>query len=390
MIYVVNKKRRIIIYIINFLGLFFYPIFKLIKGPSKKQKLKQAIENNQINNIYINLIDRLGDTVMATPMLEAIKNRFPNSRIVVLTNNIGNEVLKNNPNINKIILVNNTWISKSLINIFQFLKGFDKKYFKQIKKLRKEKIDLLLETKGDFRNIIFFDIWLRAKYLAGYSLSGFSWMLDWEMSYEKNIHETDVRLNIAKEIGGDIANLKTKFYLSKKQETIVQSFFKKNNITSNDFKIIFHIGGTWEPRLWPIENFVELAKKLEKKYQAKIILIGSKDEEKKLDSFQINYPKAIKDNNLSIGETAALIKNCDLFIGNDSGPAHIAKSVGTKLIALYGPDSPKKIGPKNDGIAIYHKFPCSPCGQTKCTVSPNCIQSITVEEVYQAVKKIAI
>lgn len=388
MIHVANKKRKIIIYLINFFGLFFYPFYKLFWGKRKKEEIKQKIKENRIKNIYINLIDRLGDTVMATPMIDAIRNRFPNSQIVILTSKIGHEVLKNNPLIDEIIIINNNWISQSLVNMPRFLKGFNKSYFKKIKELRNRRIDLLIEVKGDFRNIIFFDIWLKAKYLAGYSLSGFGWMLDWEMQYPKDAHETEVRLNIAKKLGAYTKNLKPNFFLSDRDKDAIRIFLNKNSVNDNDFKAVLHITGTWAPRLWPVESFAEIAKKLQKKFNAKIFLIIAPGEEKFFEEFSKFFCQAISTIELTIPEKAALIKESDLFLGNDSGPAHIARSVKTPLVAIYGPDDPKRIGPQEGGIAVWKKFPCMPCGQVKCSQFPNCVQSINVDEVWDEIIKL--
>ncbi|RLC46126.1 MAG: hypothetical protein DRH57_06670, partial [Candidatus Cloacimonadota bacterium] len=87
---------------------------------------------------------------------------------------------------------------------------------------------------------------------------------------------------------------------------------------------------------------------------------------------------------LSLIKTKELIEKSSLFIGNDSGPMHIAAFVGTPTIGLMGPNLPEISGPVGENTAyIYKSFNCSPCNQRICHYNYRCIKSITVDEVFQ-------
>lgn len=91
---------------------------------------------------------------------------------------------------------------------------------------------------------------------------------------------------------------------------------------------------------------------------------------------------------LGIGQLVALIAAARLFIGNDSGPAHIAAAVKTPLAVLFGPASSVRWGPwKADSRLVQNYFPCNPCSMYTCKEfdQPECIRSITVEQVLSAV-----
>ena len=87
----------------------------------------------------------------------------------------------------------------------------------------------------------------------------------------------------------------------------------------------------------------------------------------------------------SITQLGALIKRCRVFLTGDSAPMHVASSMGTDFIALFGPTDPARhFEPNKKGIAIRKDLKCSPCYKSKCK-SNACMEGISVEEVYKLV-----
>lgn len=95
---------------------------------------------------------------------------------------------------------------------------------------------------------------------------------------------------------------------------------------------------------------------------------------------------------LSIGELVAAIADARLLIGNDSGPAHMAAAVKTPLVVLFGPASSVRWRPWADTHTelVQNYFPCNPCAMYTCTAysEPECIRSITIEQVGKAIDKV--
>jgi len=387
MISVVNKKRKLIIYAINLIGLVLYPFFFVLRNKwrNARKELLRKLQNNEIGTIGINCTDRLGDILFLTPVLKALRKSYPSVKLTVFTNKTGQEIFKSNPAVDEIIVVDNFWSNKSLVNIREFVRSFNASYFKTIREIRRKKLDVILEVKGDFRNIVLFDIFLGAQYLVGYALSGFGWMLDWELEYQSGMHEIDAKLRIAELLGAKATDRGMELFLSPDDERFADEFLCVHKIGHNDMIAVFHVGGTWEPRLWPVQNFIEIEKKLKQKYGAKIILIGDKRDEEKNERFQHAVPEAVRLNKATITQSAAVIKKADIYLGNDSGPLHLARCVKTPLVGIFGPEDLWRVGPEHDGIALQHKFACQPCGQVSCPYDPNCVQSVTVEEVWQAI-----
>lgn len=96
-------------------------------------------------------------------------------------------------------------------------------------------------------------------------------------------------------------------------------------------------------------------------------------------------------NSLSIGELVAVIAQAELFVGNDSGPAHIAAAVKTPLVVLFGPASSVRWSPwRAPSVLVQNYFPCNPCSMYTCEAfdEPECIRSITVDQALKAIDRL--
>jgi ADP-heptose:LPS heptosyltransferase len=104
----------------------------------------------------------------------------------------------------------------------------------------------------------------------------------------------------------------------------------------------------------------------------------------------ISSGSSIPLHHLPLDELAAILKQCDFYVGNDSGITHLAAAVGTPVVALFGPTDPRVWGTRGKHVSILHgKTDCSPCSREKMQVCPEqrCMETLSVEEVYLAVRK---
>jgi ADP-heptose:LPS heptosyltransferase len=153
-------------------------------------------------------------------------------------------------------------------------------------------------------------------------------------------------------------------------------------------------------RRWPIEKFRELIERMLDDYPYDIVLTGTTEEKGLIDALvgQLREPAGKRVRNagglLSLRDLLTLFKNCRLVITNDSGPLHLAVLMGTPIIALFGPTHPGHILPAGEKsiVPLYHNYLCSPCihvmDALPCDGTAPCMQSIEVDEVYSAVRKV--
>ncbi len=164
-----------------------------------------------------------------------------------------------------------------------------------------------------------------------------------------------------------------------------------------------HPGGGVNPgtvllrKRWPAEGYAALARRL---LDAgwRVVLVGDagdRDSSTRVRTL-LGDPERVLDltGATSWGQLGALIERCGLFVGNDSGPLHLATAVGTPVVGLYGPTSPAIDGPLGPATraVVYHALDCSPCfvgGRFRPTrPQADCMLGITLEEVWEAVQRL--
>lgn len=144
---------------------------------------------------------------------------------------------------------------------------------------------------------------------------------------------------------------------------------------------------------WMPERFAKIAETLlERGFQ--IVMTGAPTDEQRaqLQAVQKATKKTLASlSSLSIGELVAVIAGAKLFVGNDSGPAHIAAAVKTPLVVMFGPASSVRWSPwRAPSELVQNPFACNPCSMYKCEAfaEPECIRSISVVQVMSAIERV--
>lgn len=274
--------------------------------------VKRAL--NKKLNILIKLDWNLGDEIMAIPLFQAIKEKYPNSTVSVKVRYP--ELLDHNPNIDKL---NENG-------------GF---------------YDKIIDIKGENRGKN------RLDYL-----------------------EKKLRVRIKDRLPSLIINDEE----IRKNQTL-------NAHPTDKLRIAVSTGAKWNSRQWGIANFKKLAAYIADKYGAEIIELG-----KDCESIGIGVNLI---NKTSAREAAVILRQCSLFIGNDSGLSHLALSVGTPTVALFGPLSPELLisNINENFIALEAKTECQGCWSKGIMrypdvcprLNPDCMESIDLNMAIEAV-----
>ena len=159
---------------------------------------------------------------------------------------------------------------------------------------------------------------------------------------------------------------------------------------ARDF-ITLHPGAAWRPRAWRAERYAALADRLTASYGIPFAVVGlpsERDVEERMRDALKNARVAWLFGVLSLPEIAALLRASRLFIGNDSGLAHLAAACGTPVVSLFGPQDPRRFAPRSaQALTLHHRVSCCPCTQTVC-VRPElpCVNLIEIAEVEAAAR----
>ena len=187
-------------------------------------------------------------------------------------------------------------------------------------------------------------------------------------------HEADYWLDVAALVGADgRAGWRTLLPVSDNDREVAARLLENVSKSTNGPLVAIHPGaGAYSPaRIWPIKGFAAVARGLIDSHDAAIILLGGPDEVEKAMHLEQAIGQSGRVLNLagqtSIHQTAAVIDGCDLFVGNDSGPMHIAAAMHTPVIAIFGPSNQQAWGPytpageKSIHTIVSRNLPCQPC-----------------------------
>jgi len=312
----------------------------------------------------------LGDTLWGTPAIRAIKKQFPNSHLGVLTSPIGKEIFSESPHVDTLHVIQGPALLSGL---------------KLLPTLRKEKWETILIFHTSERSLLPLCQLTQAATIVG--TKGINKGLDSLLTNgiePTPMHEIARRLAITKEIGVEKNGYDMEIFLTVKEEKETSPFIGD----SKQLQIGIHPGAKDRFKQWSPRHFITLGKKLSKEKQAHILITGGKGEEERAAKIARQIPGAHSlAGKLSIRQTAALIKQCHLFITNDTGPMHLSFAVKTPTIALFSPTDPMLCGPYEISHAAILAWPptCTPCFKKRCRY-PFCLEQIPPDEVYDNVK----
>jgi ADP-heptose:LPS heptosyltransferase len=149
-------------------------------------------------------------------------------------------------------------------------------------------------------------------------------------------------------------------------------------------------------RAWPAEKWALLAQQIEAEPEFRTVFLGGPGEERRVDQvFKLmNQPGLNITGACSMRQSMAFLERLHLFVGNDGGLAHLAAALGVPTVVIYGPESPARVGRREDEkhAAVYHARDCSPCvsllalEKKECACGGACVREIPVEEVHHVVR----
>jgi len=169
----------------------------------------------------------------------------------------------------------------------------------------------------------------------------------------------------------------------------VEDKLKQENLAGEPL-IVLHHGTTWETKKWQLESWTELTSRLcDEMGLSPLLTWGSEEELKVVESIrEATSGRAVIWPRGDLRELAALLKRADVVVGTDTGPIHIAAAVGTSTVSIYRVTDSERNGPRGDNhIVLQSPLDCSPCLLKECERDAQCAQSIEVDDVLGAIRK---
>ena len=325
----------------------------------------------------------MGDTVLTTAALEAVKEHLPRAKIHCLLPEMWAPLFESHPACYRI------WLWRPARTIHKLLQIFN-----LVKVLRREKYDLVIAlhaagtsawiarlTGAKVRSIHFHGIHDKNKF-STVEIPG--------KGVIKPILERD--LDALRALGWAIEKPKVpKVYLSEKDQVAARKWLHERG--SKGPLMALGLGASRPTKMWPLEKYVALAQHWRASTQGSVLLVVGPQEAELLKPFFLE-PYVMVKISRNVRESAALFAECDLFVGNDSGPKHLAAAVGLRTITLFGPENPLEWHPyeKNTHPVIFREgLSCRKplaaglpdwCGLATCEVEQHrCMRDISIDEV---------
>jgi ADP-heptose:LPS heptosyltransferase len=296
--------------------------------PRTLQKIKMSIINPK--RILIVQLRRIGDVLMCTPAIRALRKEFPESFISFLTEKESEPILRFNPYLNEKIVLDR----KKYGNFFYLLKT--------IKNLRRKNFDLAIDFFGNPRSA-YFTFLSGAKTRLGFDLPRRRVLYNILASRGTSSEYAALsRLKALKPLGIEYDDFKLDFFLSDEARSFAEQFFQKENLNNENLKISISPASRRKFNFYSLDRYAQICDWLIQEFAAEIILVWGPGEEKvvqDLSSKMRNKP-IISPHTPSLLELGAVLERCDLHIGNDNGTKHIATAVGKPTFTIYGPNSP--------------------------------------------------
>ncbi len=331
----------------------------------------------------------LGDVLMSTPVITALRRAFPSARLDFAVGQWSRPMVENNPHLD------------GLLDCGPVGSGHFswKDYWALVKRIRG----------GGYNACFVLDrspVLSLLPFLAGVPHRigldsqgrGFSLTVGVPVTLK---HEVRLYLNAVRAVGLEVTNPRLEFYPSEDDHHHVEGLLADLIDESRDTLVVIHPGGGHNPGMtlsakrWPSPRFAALADRFIEESGAQVILIGGAAESDIAQAVRgaMRHPVLDLTGQLTWRQTGALLARCDLFVGHDTGAMHLAVAAGAPVVAIFGPSTPEMYGPYSPQSAtLWHRVGCNPCfvrGRwNEACRHFKCIEAVTVEEVWQAAQSL--
>jgi len=290
------------------------------------------MKQSQPKNILVINLKYLGDLIVSTVALRAIRSSYPESKITVLVKDDYKDVLRGNKNIDEII---------SYDFSIKKLKGFArlKSEFNFLKNLRSYKFDAVVSLQAGDR-FVFWSFLSGAKIRVAPIQNSFSFLLTHKADvYEDTISYMDYYLKIAQEFGAKRDGEATDFVLEEKYTSWSKAELNEKDVSNNCKLICIHPGAGEDSRKWKIENYAALIKKISTETSCRVmILLGPQELKQKTMFESIASCNSVIDVSGNIQHLAWVLKKASLLIAMDSGARHLAAALKIPTLTLIPDD----------------------------------------------------
>ncbi len=389
------------------------PLFFSVRLPTKlaifwrahvgSESVTATLRRSPLSFLVIRL-DGLGDLVLTTPLFRELKRAFPESFCTVVVQDAFRPLLVTNPHIDEIIglpPLQAAWLPVRVRSLLSVLSLY-------WSRLRGRPFDIAISPRWDIddRLATFLCSLAEAQVRVGYTETaspakqqhnrGFDAAFNTCLSAGPLRHEALRNLEIVKALGGEVEDSSLEIRLTHGDREFASKLL--TNVPASSTVVAVGIGGRSPGRRWPLKNYAETLTRLGKKRCVQPVIICSDEERADARKLANLSPgEAIIVSGAPLRKVCAVLERCDLFIGNDSGSAHLAGAMNCKVVVISchpaGGDpnhtnSPIRFAPLCNQVWVLQPTATLNKCATGCnSPKPHCITAVTAEQVAAAARE---
>jgi heptosyltransferase-2 len=344
----------------------------------------KEFRHDSIRKILIRSVNWIGDAVMTTPALSVIREQFPHAEITILANAMVSQLFLHHPGIDTIITFDRQGKHHGIAGRLRLAA-----------ELRKHAFDLAIILPNSFDSALV--PWLAGiPTRIGKCSDGRTLLLTGRFIPEERTgacHEVEYYLNLMHCFVITGSCTRPHLSITSDEENRASALLAECSIRPGDFVLGINPGASYgSAKRWYPDRFAQVARRLAAEWSAKVVIFGGPGEtaiaadiENRLEGAAVNVA-----GKTSVRELMALIKRCNFFITNDSGPMHIAAAFDVPLVAIFGSTDHTGTSPyNNNSVVVRNNVECAPCKLRECPTDHRCMTTVTAESVISAALELA-
>ncbi|MBF0254556.1 MAG: lipopolysaccharide heptosyltransferase II [Candidatus Omnitrophica bacterium] len=333
---------------------------------------REAVE---VKKILVIKLSALGDVILSTPSLRAIRKAYPKAHLSVVVERASRIILKECPYIDELFVIERaggwgTW--KNAMRMGKFL--------------AEEGVDIVVDFQNN-RLSHYLAMASGAHTRIGFATRKFDFFLNERLKgADRDEGPVTQQFRLLERLGIKPTDERLEFWTAPEDRSSVERFLKENWIGHEQILVGIHPGSSphWKTKQWPLELYADLCDRLSHK-NIRVVLTGTKADLELTERIRrlCRSKPVVAAGKTTFGELAALIQRCEAVVGSDSAPMHVAAAVGTPFVALFGPTDPRRhvAASGTPHEILWNQISCSPCYLRKCPLSLQCLKEIKPETV---------
>lgn len=334
-----------------------------------------------VQTLAIRCPNWVGDVVMATPVFDCLRRNLPKARIVGVMKKSAQGIVRDGPWFDEVVDASDkTWAG----------------FLRMQKQLRALSPDAAILLTNSIRSALTLRL-SGVRKIYGYRREWRNLLLGGGPSPSRNgttvpIPMGEYYLEICRWLDLDIPERpRPTLFVGQDLKKRGDSLLARHGITNSDFLIGLNPGASFgSSKCWPPEYFAELASLCRKAFDAKIILFSGPGEEGIIEDILARAKVEMIDARVDLEMLKPLVKRCNLFVTNDTGPRHYAVAFDVPTVVIMGSTDPRYTAANLERTAVVRKeLECSPCHKKVCPRQHECMRQIRPAEVLEAAERLA-